>query len=246
MASSDAFLAAIAVTAGSSNYGLRPSFDPTILRYICFLPSTATSLTVTPWADNPGTIKVNGVSVTSGSASGSITLNPGVNMIVITVTAADTTSFLNYVIAAVVAVTSPVLTNYFVTLKDTTIQEVTNSLPPVLIPQRVYDGYYRDLPSATGITIAAATDAQAFFLLRLTPGQTDNIIPSGDITPALPATPAIGTPLNTGPDDLLKIPLKQTTYLQSFWTFFDPAGNTLAAFDIDNVDGISNDAPEED
>ena len=66
---SNSFLAALVVTAGSTNYNLLPDFDRRVRRYRIYLPAATPSMTVTPFVDNlpgPATIKVNGVTVTSG------------------------------------------------------------------------------------------------------------------------------------------------------------------------------------
>lgn len=58
-------------------------------------------ITVTPIAGDAGaTIRVNGISVTSGHASGAIALNPGSNTITVVVTAADGITTKTYTITA--------------------------------------------------------------------------------------------------------------------------------------------------
>src|SRR6476661_1999443 len=66
---------------------ISPVFAPGTLSYTLTVPGTTTSTTVTPTnaQTTGGTITVNGTAVTSGTASGSIALNPGTNTITVVV-----------------------------------------------------------------------------------------------------------------------------------------------------------------
>jgi len=87
-------LSGLAINAGTLN----PVFDPSIVSYAVGEPNSQTSINVTPTALNPtATITVNGVAVASGSPSGAIALNVGVNTITTKVTAHDG-SFLIYML----------------------------------------------------------------------------------------------------------------------------------------------------
>ena len=69
---------------------LTPAFDAGTFGYTASVPYSTASLTMTPTAaDGAATIKVNGSTVASGNASGTINLNVGTNVITTVVTAPD-------------------------------------------------------------------------------------------------------------------------------------------------------------
>ncbi|GAA4352150.1 hypothetical protein GCM10023185_11540 [Hymenobacter saemangeumensis] len=76
-------LSNLVVSAGA----ISPVFAPATLSYSLTVPGTTTSTTVTPTnaQTSGGVITVNGTAVTSGTASGSIALNPGTNTITVVV-----------------------------------------------------------------------------------------------------------------------------------------------------------------
>ncbi|MEN9974519.1 MAG: hypothetical protein RLZZ282_525, partial [Verrucomicrobiota bacterium] len=79
-------LAGLALSTGT----LTPAFDASTPTYTASVPNDTTSITVTPTAtDSSATVKVNGTSVASGSASGPIALAVGTNTITTVVTAQD-------------------------------------------------------------------------------------------------------------------------------------------------------------
>jgi hypothetical protein len=94
--SNNAFLSALSVSTGTAL--VSSSTGPGAFNYTTSVSSATTSLTVTPTtADPTATVQVNGVSVTSGSASGSIPLNPtGTTTINTVVTAQDGTTTQTY------------------------------------------------------------------------------------------------------------------------------------------------------
>ena len=84
--SSNAALASLGLSAGT----LSPVFSGAVTSYTASVLNPTTALTVTPAVAVPGAImKVNGVDVASGSASGSIALAAGPNTITTLVTAPD-------------------------------------------------------------------------------------------------------------------------------------------------------------
>jgi alpha-tubulin suppressor-like RCC1 family protein/phosphodiesterase/alkaline phosphatase D-like protein len=90
-----------ATLAGLTSDGgnLLPSFDPAVLNYSLAVPNTMAGVTFTPLVTHPGaTVKVGGVSVVSGSASGVINLNVGNNPIPVAVTSADGAQTLTYMV----------------------------------------------------------------------------------------------------------------------------------------------------
>jgi hypothetical protein len=84
--STNANLANLVLSAGT----LSPAFASGTLSYTANVVSNSNTLTVTPTvADSTASVKVNGVTVASGSPSGPITLNVGSNPITVLVTAQD-------------------------------------------------------------------------------------------------------------------------------------------------------------
>jgi len=84
--SSNANLANLTISSGT----LSPAFAGSKTAYTDTVSNATTSITVTPTiADAGASIKVNGITVSSGAASGVLTLNTGNNTITIAVTAAD-------------------------------------------------------------------------------------------------------------------------------------------------------------
>ncbi len=84
--SSSNILSDLIVSAGALN----PVFSSTTYSYIFSVLNSVSSIAITPIVSNVNTtIKVNGVSVTSGSASNGISLSVGSNTIIVLVTAQD-------------------------------------------------------------------------------------------------------------------------------------------------------------
>jgi tRNA threonylcarbamoyladenosine modification (KEOPS) complex Pcc1 subunit len=95
-ASTDATLSALALSSGT----LSPSFASATESYTASVANSVTSITVTPVRTQANaTITVNGTSVTSGAASGSISLNVGSNTITVIVTAQDGTTTKSYTVS---------------------------------------------------------------------------------------------------------------------------------------------------
>ena len=84
--SNNANLSSLVPSAGT----LAPAFSASTTSYAASVPNATTSITVTPTvAFLTATVKVNGVTVASGSASGAISLSVGTNTITTVVTAQD-------------------------------------------------------------------------------------------------------------------------------------------------------------
>ena len=91
--SANADLAAIYLSRGS----LSPSFNASTGSYTASVPNGTSTITVTPTvADPTATVKVNGTTVTSGSASTAIPLTVGSNTITAVTTAQDGTTTKTY------------------------------------------------------------------------------------------------------------------------------------------------------
>lgn len=83
-ASADADLSALVPSSGA----LSPAFARGTLAYTMSVANTVTAMTFTPTAaSSASTIKVNGVVVVSGAASGSLALDVGINTVTVAVTA---------------------------------------------------------------------------------------------------------------------------------------------------------------
>jgi len=83
----------------TSSGAVSPAFNNTVTSYTRAVANTVTSITITPATVDPtATIAVNGTAVTSGSASGSIALNVGANVINTVVTAQDGVTQVTYTI----------------------------------------------------------------------------------------------------------------------------------------------------
>ncbi|MDH5546044.1 MAG: cadherin-like beta sandwich domain-containing protein [Gammaproteobacteria bacterium] len=88
LGSNDATLASLTASSGAFDQ----TFDPAVTTYTTTVPFTTTSATVTPTVnDLNATVKVNAVSVTSGTASAPMSLSLGDNIFSVSVTAQDGT-----------------------------------------------------------------------------------------------------------------------------------------------------------
>jgi hypothetical protein len=93
--SDNANLSNLTLSAGA----ISPAFGASTTSYTLSVQNSTTNTTVTPTvADSNATVKVNGVTVASGSPSGAITLNAGDNTITTVVTAQDTTTTKTYMV----------------------------------------------------------------------------------------------------------------------------------------------------
>jgi gliding motility-associated-like protein len=91
----NAGLSAMTLSSGT----LSPVFASATTNYSATVPFTSSSITLSPTrSEGSATIKVNGVTVSSGTASGSIALNVGTNTISTVVTAGDGTTTKTYLL----------------------------------------------------------------------------------------------------------------------------------------------------
>jgi phosphodiesterase/alkaline phosphatase D-like protein len=131
-ASGNAHLAALILDQGA----LTPAFQPSVLSYSAQVASTVSSISITPFgADPDATVRVNGAIVANGAASGPLSLNTGLNLIEIEITAPDGTTTRNYTLAVTRAVqpsvnTLPaeVLDRWLVRLKGSAVPSGTVSV----------------------------------------------------------------------------------------------------------------------
>lgn len=74
------YLSSLTLMSGTNTYGLTPTFSKTLGAYTATVPFDASTVTVMPVAEGTtSTIKVNGATVASGSASAPIAMNVGAN-----------------------------------------------------------------------------------------------------------------------------------------------------------------------
>ncbi|WP_337966084.1 MBG domain-containing protein [uncultured Flavobacterium sp.] len=103
-----ATLSDLAISQGT----LTPVFATGTTTYIATVPNAITSLTVTPTTtDSNATVKVNGVTVTSGNPSGAVALAVGPNIITTVVTAQDGTTIDTYTITVTRTAPATILTS---------------------------------------------------------------------------------------------------------------------------------------
>ncbi|MEA5084757.1 MAG: InlB B-repeat-containing protein [Lachnospiraceae bacterium] len=102
-ASSNSNLSALSISGGT----LSPAFVSGTTSYTASVGNAYSSITVTPTvADGNATVKVNGLAVTSGGATGEINLSVGNNIITVVVTAQDGTTSNTYTITVTRAASS--------------------------------------------------------------------------------------------------------------------------------------------
>ena len=95
--SSDAYLSYLRLTGGNAT--LSPAFDYTTTSYTATVPSSTSSITITPSSiDKNAVIEFNNAIIVSGSTSAPISLVTGPNPINITVTAQDGVTTLTYTV----------------------------------------------------------------------------------------------------------------------------------------------------
>jgi hypothetical protein len=127
--STDATLSNLAISAGT----LTPAFAAGTTSYADSVAYLTTPITVTATADEShATVKVNGISVASGSPSGAITLNVGANTITIAVTAQDGITTDTYAITVTMAsltTTTTTTTTPVVSSTTTTTTAITTTAP---------------------------------------------------------------------------------------------------------------------
>jgi CSLREA domain-containing protein len=167
--SNNASLSSLTISSGS----LVPSFITTTLAYTDAVTNATTSVTVTPTvADATATVKVNGTTVTSGSASGAINLNVGMNAVTVLVTAQDGTTTQTYTITvnragalsnnaslSSLTVSSGTLTPAFATATLAYTDAVTNATTTVTVTPTVADATATVKVNGTTVASGSASGA---------------------------------------------------------------------------------------
>ena len=117
--STDADLASLTISAGTL-----PAFAAATISYTVSVGNDVASVTLTPTTNNDGaTLTVDGTAVTSGTASGAITLAVGANSIAVVVTAEDGTTTKTYTVSVTRAAPATLSTD--ANLASLTISEGT-------------------------------------------------------------------------------------------------------------------------
>jgi len=161
--SSDATLSSLAMSAGT----LSPAFATGTTSYTASVSNAVSSITVTPTANDPtATVVINGVTVSSGTASAGIPLTVGSNTITTTVTAQDGVTTLSYAINVTrapssdatlssLAMSSGALSPNFATGTTSYTASVSNAVSTITVTPTAND------PTATvavnGVTLASGT-----------------------------------------------------------------------------------------
>jgi gliding motility-associated-like protein len=179
---------------------LVPAFSSATTIYTVNLPNSTASLALTPTAtDSTATIKVNGVPVTSGTASGSTQLAVGPNSITITVTAQDSVTKDIYTVIVNRAALSTVAT-----LNDLTIS--SGILSPAF--------------TAGGINYSA-TVANNVSSITVTPTASDvNATIRVNDVPVLSGTASTAIQLTVGPNTITTVVTAQNGTTTNTYTVF--------------------------
>ena len=156
--SSDAKLSALTISQGT----LTPTFASTITAYRATVPNATASLTVTPTVnESNATVEVNGTAVTSGTASGSITLNVGDNTISIVGTAQNTTTTLTYTATVLRQIEVIGGTNTMESEEGQISTQVSGTTVELILPKSSgTDTLTFSKPTAQAITVARPTTAR--------------------------------------------------------------------------------------
>ena len=166
--SNDATLVALSLSSGT----LSPVFASATISYTASVSNATTSITVTPTVNQPNaTVKVNGTAVTSGSASGAITLNLGINTITTVVTAQDGTTIKTYTITVTrvsidatlsnLAISSVSLLPAFASATISYTASVSNAISSITVTPTVNQANATVTVNGTTVTSGSASGAIA-------------------------------------------------------------------------------------
>jgi len=168
---------------------LTPTFAPGTTGYTSNVGSGVSSITVTPTTEDPfATVKVNGTTVASGSASGSIALTPGNNVINTAVTAGDGVTTQTYVVTVKRAAStnakllslntsSGSLTPAFVNTTTSYTKSVANTITSIIITPTAVDPTATITVNGTAVASGAASGAIA---LNVGSNVINTVVTAGD------------------------------------------------------------------
>ena len=212
--SSNANLASLAPSTGL----LSPTFFNAVFSYSVSVSNATTTFAVTPTvADSTATIRVNTISVASGSPSGSIPLTVGSNPITVEVTAQDGTTILNYTVNVTRAPSS-----------NATLSGLSSSVG-TLSPPFVGGtfNYTINVPNGTSSASVTANTADATATLAI------------NSTPASSGSPSSLIPLVVGPNSIpVRVTAQNTTTILNYNVTINraPSSNaTLSNFSLSGV-----------
>ena len=167
-ASANANLANLSVSTGT----LAPAFATATIAYTLSVSNATSTITVTPTlADATASVKVNGVTVASGSPSGSIALSVGSNTITTIVTAQDGTTTKSYTITVTRAASSNA------NLSNLTVS--TGTLSPLFATGTI--AYTLSVPFSTSSMTVTATVSDATATSKVNAVTVLSGSPSGSI-----------------------------------------------------------------
>jgi uncharacterized repeat protein (TIGR02543 family) len=202
--SNDATLSALALSSGT----LTPAFSSGTTSYTASVANSVSSITVTPTRTQANaTITVNGTSVTSGSASGAISLSVGSNIITVVVTAQDGATTSTYTVTVTRAAITITTANVLITAPVTgaTPQTSTTSngqytttitwsdAPTTFAASTIYTATVTVVPVA-GYTLSSV--AVNFFTLNGNAATSANLANAGVFEYQFPATFPVPTITN--------------------------------------------------
>ena len=186
--STDATLSDLTISAGT----LSPTFVSGTIAYAASVGNSVTGVTVTPTANHAGaTIKVAGTTVTSGSVSGSQSLNVGANAIAVEVTAQDGSTKKTYTVTVTRAAAVPDAT----VATDATLRDLTIS-HGVLSPFFTTYGtiYTASVASdVTGVTVTPTASDPNATITVIIPGSGNVEVASGRASPPRPLVVGLNT-----------------------------------------------------
>jgi uncharacterized protein with beta-barrel porin domain len=168
-ASASASLSNLAISSGT----LSPSFASGTTSYTASVANGTSSITVTPTVtDSNSTVKINGTTVTSGSASGAIALSVGSNTITTVVTAQDGTTTQTYTTTVTraasstatlsnLAISSGALSPSFASGTSSYTASVANSVSSITVTPTVSDSNATVKVNDTTVTSGSASGAIA-------------------------------------------------------------------------------------
>ncbi len=166
--SNNANLSGLVLSSGA----LSPAFAAATTSYTAIVSNATASLTVTPTvADGTATVMVNGISVTSGSASAGIALNVGANTITTLVTAQDGTTTRTYTTVvtrisnnanlSALALSNGTLSPSFVSATTSYTASVPNATASLTVTPTVADGTATVKVNGVSVTSGSASSSIA-------------------------------------------------------------------------------------
>ncbi|MCX6883408.1 MAG: MBG domain-containing protein, partial [Verrucomicrobia bacterium] len=235
-----------ALSALVANVGtLTPAFAAGTGTYWTGVSNGVTNMTITATvAQSNATVKVNGTTVASGTASGWISLVVGTSSIPVEVTAQDGTTITTYTVAVIREGRAPVFTTLAASLIGSNVVTLSVSMTPYDLPTGSFF-QYGTVTNLTGVTFSTLMDGvwNGMAPVAITNLVTE-LIPDATYYYRAGVTNRMGTnysdilsfrtlPVNRAPELAVGITNLVATYNSAFsytflaGTFTDPDNNTL-------------------